>query len=100
MLMRQKLLVAKEDLKVAYDKGAREGQFAVGDMVLLRLPGFAGKLEDAWDGPYEINRKFNEVNYEFCIPSRLSKVKVVHVNNIKKWVEQKARVLRIYSSSN
>ena len=32
-------------------------------MVLLRIPGMRGKLEDAWDGPYEVYRKLNNVNY-------------------------------------
>ena len=34
--------------KAAYDKGAAQRKFVVGDMVLLRTPGMHGKLEEAW----------------------------------------------------
>ena len=50
----------------------------MGDMVLMGIPGLVRKLEDAWDGPYEVNRKLNEVNYEICIPPCKAKTKTVH----------------------
>lgn len=71
----------------------RDRHFAIGDIVLLRLPGFARKLESAWDGPHEIDGKFNEVNYECCIPSWRNQVKVFHVNYIKIDVEEQTWVL-------
>ena len=48
--------------------------FEVGQMVLLQVPGMAGKLDDAWDGPYEVNRRCNDVNYETCVPNQRSKL--------------------------
>ena len=61
----------------------------------MRIPGLMGKLDDSWNGPYEVNRKLNDVNYEIVVPNYRNKCKVVHINNLKTWVEQQARVLRI-----
>ena len=97
--MREKMVVAKEKLKRDYDRGARLRSFDVGEMVLMRIPGLAGKLEDAWDGPYEINRKLSDVNYEICVPNCRRKTKIVHVNNMKAWVAQQAQVFRIVVSA-
>ena len=58
----------------------------------MRIPGLAGKLEDSWDGPYEIFKYLNDVNYEICVPNKRKKL---HVNNMKQWVAQQAAVLRI-----
>ena len=87
--------MAKEKLKRDYDRGARLRSFDVGEMVLMRIPGLASKFEDAWDGPYEINRKLSDVNYEICVPNCRRKTKIVHVKNMKAWVAQQAQVFRI-----
>ena len=53
-------------------------------------------MDDSWDGPYEVFRKLNDVNYEVIIPKHRGRRKVVHVNNLKPpWVQEQARVLRI-----
>jgi hypothetical protein len=54
-------------------------------MVLLRIPGMAGKLKDAWNGPYEIYKKVNYENYEVIVPNRKNRKKIVHVNNCNAW---------------
>ena len=93
------LEAANYSLKAAYDKGAKLRSFNVGDMILLRIPGLEGKLEDLWDGPYEVFRKCNDVNHELAIPNRRSKCKVIHINNLKCWIPQQAHVYRIVVAS-
>lgn len=70
---------AKVKMKAMYDKKAQSREFQEGNMVLLRVPGMVGKLDDAWDGPYEIYRKVNDVNYEVIVPNRKNRKKIVHV---------------------
>ena len=59
------------------------------------MPGMAGKLDDAWDEPYEVNRRCNDVNYEICDTNQRSKLKGVHINHLKLWADNQAQVLRI-----
>ena len=53
----------------------------------LKIPGLGNKLDDSWDGPYEVFRKLNDDNYEAIIPKCRGRRKVVHVNNLKPWVQ-------------
>ena len=82
-------------MKSIYDRNAKSREFLEGSMVLLRMPGLCGKLNDSWDGPYEIHRRVSDVNYEVVLPNRKGKKKIVHVNNCKKWHHADASVLRI-----
>lgn len=59
---------AKEKMKKAYDQKAKQRSFEVGSMVLMRVPGLTGKLEDSWEGPYEVVDKVSQVNYQLAIP--------------------------------
>ena len=81
---------AKAKMKLAYDKHAREKVFEVGEEVLVRRPGLKSKLGDSWDGPYKIKEKISSLSYKLEIPGRKSKV--LHVNMMKKWCVESARV--------
>ena len=48
-------------MKRDYDQTAKVRSLEEGEMVLMRLPGLTGKLDDSWDGPYKIYRKVNAV---------------------------------------
>ena len=37
--------------------------FDKGDLVLERIPGFSGKLEESWRGPLEVVQKLGEFTY-------------------------------------
>ena len=86
---------AKQKVKERYDRSARERKFVEGDMVLIRTPGMSSKLDEAWDGPYEVLRAVNKVTYEIAVPGCRSKRKIVHVNRCKQWHPAEASVLRI-----
>ena len=66
-VVREKEKKAKEKMKRFYDRKAKVREFEVGSLVMIRIPGMSGKLEDAWDGPYEVNMKCGDVNYEVII---------------------------------
>ena len=57
-VLRDKMKAAKEKQKVEYDRTTKLRKFEPGDMVLIRIPGLAAKLEDSWDGPYEVLKSF------------------------------------------
>ena len=46
-VLRDKMKVAKEKQKVEYDRTTKLRKFEPGDMVLIRIPGIAAKLEDS-----------------------------------------------------
>ena len=62
VLLRDKMKVAKEKQKVEYDRMTKLMKFEPGDMVLIRIPGLEAKLEDSWDGPYEVLKRLTDVN--------------------------------------
>ena len=51
-IMRKKESEVKGKMKADYDRKAKVREFNVGSMVMIRIPGMNGKLEDSWDGPY------------------------------------------------
>ena len=61
---------------------------------LTGTPDLLGKLEDVWEGPYEIQRKLGDVTYELAIPSRRSGKRRVHVNMLKEWKQGVTSVSR------
>ena len=58
--------------------------------MLVRTPDLAGKLEDIWEGPYEITRRISSVIYELTVPIRRTKKRVVHINMLKAWKSPEA----------
>lgn len=86
---------AKRKMKAQYDKQAKVREFEVGSLVLIRTPDLASKLDDIWEGPYEIIRKISSVTYELAEPCRRTKSMVAHVNMLKAWHTPEAQVLQV-----
>ena len=86
---------AKVKMKSNYDKKAKPRTLEIGSMALMRVPGLTGKLDDSWEGPYEIVDKISPVNYQLAIPGRAGRSQVVHVNMLCPWHTPDARVLRL-----
>jgi len=57
--------------------------FSEGDKVLCRIPGIASKLQDSWDDPFVVTKKFSAVNYMIEEKKGRMRSKIVHVNNLK-----------------
>ena len=62
--------------------------------MLVRTPNLAGKLEDIWEGPYEVTNRISSVTYELAVPARRIKKRVVHINMLKAWKSTEAPVFR------
>ena len=62
--MTERETTANENMKSIYDRNAKSREFPEGSMVLLRMPGLCGKINESWDGPYESHRRVSDVNYE------------------------------------
>ena len=59
--------VVSEERKKRLDKSAILRKFELGNKVMLRNPGLDAKLEDAWEGPYEITAVIGSLTYELDI---------------------------------
>lgn len=84
-LVRSHLQIASDRMKKRYDTQAEEGGFKEGDKVWLHNPkrqkGYSPKLQRAWEGPYLIKTRINDVIYRITkIPN--GKPKVVHQNRL------------------
>ena len=87
--------IAKERMKKYYDKKAVLRNFDEGSLVLLRTPDLRGKLEDQWDGPFEIAWKVEEVTNEIVVPGRRTGKRRVHINMLKQWKQPEADIFRV-----
>lgn len=79
---------AKKQSKIYYDRTARQRAMEVGMKVLLLLPDELDKFTAKWTGPYCIEKKLSEVNYQIATPDRGKKRRVVHINMLKPWIEE------------
>ena len=94
-IVEQKELEAKTRMKKSYDKRATLISFKPGDMVLMRIPQLQAKLQDTWDGPFEVLSQVSPVTYVIAVPNRRKRKKTVHVNMLKYWTTPDASVLSI-----
>ena len=91
---RENGLEARAKSKAHYYRNTKTRDIPERSMVLLRTPGMAGKLEEAWSGPYEVLCTVSPVNIEIGLPGRDSKRKrVVHTNHVKLFNQPEYRVL-------
>lgn len=93
--IRNNLLAARSRQKSYADEHRKPREFAVGDMVLLKVSpwkgvvrfGRKGKLAPRYVGPFKILKRIGPVAYELDLPTELSKVHpVFHIANLKKCV--------------
>ena len=94
-IVEEREVKAKSAMKKKYDVGTRTRNFAVGDMVQIRIPEMHRKLEDIWEGPYEVIRLIHDVTLEIAVPSRLTKRQVVHLDRVKAWIATEAAILQV-----
>jgi hypothetical protein len=74
--------------KTWYDKKARQRSLVAGDKVLLLLPTDHNKLTMAWKGPFAVVKKISDTDY---LIQMAAKVKVFHINMLKKYVERQPK---------
>ena len=75
---------AREVQKGYYDPKCRLRRFAVGDKCLVLLPTVSNKLLAQWNGSYEVQEIFNDLNYVLLFEGQ---PKRFHVNMLKHYYE-------------
>jgi hypothetical protein len=82
---RQHLRLASNRMKTRYDKMANCAGYHEGDRVWLYRPtrtkGRSPKLQSAWEGPYKIIKRINDVVYKIQRNPR-SRMMVVHLDRL------------------
>ncbi|XP_075071707.1 uncharacterized protein LOC142160697 [Mixophyes fleayi] len=96
-MVHSNLKAAQTKQKQWYDRSARERIFEVGQKVLVLVPMRQNKLQAAWEGPYLIVQRINDVNYVVARDEGRKRHKVYHVNMIKAYHERGVSVLAVCS---
>lgn len=100
-LIQQQLTRAQQRMKQQADKNRSERQFAVGDMVFLKLqpyiqsslaPRGNNKLLFRYYGPHRVLQRVGHVAYKLDLPPQAKIHPVIHVSQLKKQVPQQADV--------
>ena len=94
-LVRERGKEASGMRKSHYDKTTVNRTLEVGDKVLCRIPGLIGKLKESWHGPYEVVARKSRVDYLVNMGKGKGRVKVLHVNNLKRFYPRVEDVLRL-----
>jgi len=69
--------------KEKWDQKAKEREFEIGEQILLRKACLNFKLEESWEGPYNVYRKNSPLSYGIDTGER--KIVSVHVQLLKKY---------------
>ena len=72
-------------MKKKYDKKAKVRSFKPGDKVLVFLPIQNQSFQAKYFGPYEIDKKINDLNYVIKTPGQQREKRVCHINMIKEY---------------
>jgi hypothetical protein len=86
---KERLEKVQSKQKQLYDKGSKLVKYNVNDHVLLKAHSTPGKFNNRWLGPYKINRKISDLNYEIIkITDEINNTEdegkyIVHVNRLK-----------------
>ena len=86
---------ASGNRKAWYDKSTVNRTLSVGDQVMCRIPGMIGKLKESWHGPYDVVARKSRVDYVVNLGKGKGRVKVLHINNLKKYFPRPEKVLRL-----
>ena len=78
-----------------YDKLARSRKFDVGDKVLLLLPSESNKALLQWNGPYEVLKVVNMMNYKINVKG----VDNIYPANMLKLYVERQNVTSYYSAA-
>ena len=89
-IAKNNLIKGQEEMKLWYDKGARDRTFKVGDKVLALLPAPTQPLSAKFCGPYTVGKKVSDLNYIIETPDRKKKNQLCHINLLKEFIERKS----------
>lgn len=78
----------QSQMKTRCDKNSKVRTYSVGDKVLLFLPIPGSPLKGKYYGPYVVSQILNPHNYVVKTPDRRRSTRLVHVNQMKMYVER------------
>lgn len=84
-LARENLEHAQGKQKERYDRGTRARTFNPGDQVLVARRILATTKGDPWQGPFPVVRVLGPLSYEVRCGRRATRLKRLHVNDLKEW---------------
>ena len=85
------------EMKLNYNKKAKQRHFEVGDSALVLLP-IPGQLKVKYSGSGIIRRKVNDPNYEVELPGRRKKVQTFHINLLKLYHSRETAIMSLNTS--
>ena len=88
----ERALHAIDIRKKHFDRKCVRRKLEPGHLFLVRKPGMCFKLKESWAGPLKVLERMNVVNYRILVRK---KRKVLHINNVKVFVERKSAVMRM-----
>ncbi|XP_071924733.1 uncharacterized protein [Coffea arabica] len=102
-LVRQRIQTAQSSQKNYTDNRRKNLEFAVGDLVFLKITplkaslmsGRGKKLQPRFVGPYKIIQRMEQVAYKLKLPPNLSRIhNMFHVSMLKKYHPDPSHVLQ------
>ncbi|CAJ0924147.1 unnamed protein product [Ranitomeya imitator] len=96
-LAHENVTQAQINQKVWYDRNARLRAYEEGQKVWVLVPMLQNKLQVAWEGPYTVHKRLNDVNYVVTLDEHAKHQKVFHVNMLKAHHAREACVLPVCS---
>uniref|UniRef100_A0AAR2K9W7 Integrase catalytic domain-containing protein n=1 Tax=Pygocentrus nattereri TaxID=42514 RepID=A0AAR2K9W7_PYGNA len=87
-LAKETLCQSQAKMKRCFDKKAVIRHFNPGDKVLLLLPSPASSMSSSFAGPYVIEKRVGDLDYQIKTPDRRRKYRICHVNMIKPYYER------------
>ncbi len=81
--------------KLWFDKGRSNRELTVRDLIMLRIPGLTACLDDSCEDPYKVEERLNSVNYKVTDTRNKKRVKTVHINNTKRYMNRDRVVNRV-----
>lgn len=87
-LARENLKISQDKMKTWYDKRSKARTFKPGDKVLVLLPIPGQPLRAKYFGPFDIEKKVNDLNYIVKTPGRRKSKQLCHINMIKQYYDR------------
>ena len=87
-LARHNLQTAQSEMKLRYDKRARQRHFKPGDKVLVLLPVPQNPLQAKFFGPYTIEKMLSDLHYIVHTPRRQKQKQLCHINMLKEYFDR------------
>lgn len=87
------LAESQSEMKEHYDRKSVARSFQPGDSVLLLMSVPGSALQPRFSGPFRVTKKLSDTNYLICTPERRRKLRMVHVNMLKSYMQDESALI-------